>query len=465
VTRIPPAAIAPAAILPVAILPVTGVALVALIGAGQSLHGDAELRIGSDTTLMWFVAMQMAAVAIYFVAVAGVLRGRPARFELGWVLAVAVAMRVIPLCGAIFLSSDLFRYIWDGRVQLAGINPYQYLPIDPTLEHLRDTAIFSHVSRASYARTIYPPMAQVVFLAVAWISQTPEAMRLAMVAFEALAVAALARALALRGERPGRVLIYAWNPLAVWEFAGNGHVDAIAIGLLAVALLLRTLPPRAVSPVGTRLIGTRLIGTGVALAAATLVKFLPVVAAPALWRRGDWRAPLAGCATIAILYACYAGAGWHVFGFASGYADEEGMADGSGIWVLAGLSRLIDLPAEAGLGWAALVGLGFAAATLWLARHPAADPARAAAWMMLAVMLALSPHYPWYYPWLAVPAVLAPVRASIWLGSAALLLYLSPLHERFIWPALLYVPALVLACLDLRRALAPAPTLALATGQ
>lgn len=428
-----------------------GVALVALIGGGVSLHDDTELRIGSDATLVWFVAMQMVATAIYFFAVARVLRERPVRHAAWLVLAVAVAMRTIPLASSMFLSSDLFRYIWDGRVQLAGINPYRYLPIDPELAGLRDTAIFSHVHRATYAHTIYPPMAQLVFVAVAWISQTPLAMRLAMVGFEALAVAALARTLALRGQNPARVLIYAWNPLAVWEFAGNGHVDAVAIGLLAVALLAR--------------IAGRPATTGIALAAATLVKFLPAVVAPALWRRGDWRLPLAGTVTVAALYACYAGAGHLLFGFMSGYADEEGMADGSGVWALAGLARVASLPHWAGAAWVGLVGLGFALAAVLLARRPPADPARTACWLMLAVMVALSPHYPWYYPWLAVPAVLAPVRAAIWLSAAAMLLYLSPLHERFIWPGLLFGPALVLAALDFaRRDDVPAKVLALDTG-
>ncbi len=433
------------------ILVAGGVALVILIGFGQSLHDGTELRIGSDARLAWFVAMQMAAVAVYFVAVTHVLRDRVRSRDIWMVLGLALVMRAIPLFSDVFLSSDLFRYIWDGRVQLAGINPYAYLPIDPALADLRDTAIFSHVHRATYAHTIYPPMAQIVFVVVAWIDQTPFAMRLAMVAFEALAVAALIRTLVLRGQNPARVLIYAWNPLAVWEFAGNGHVDAVAIGLLSVALLARTAGHRA--------------ATGVALAAATLVKFLPIVVAPALWRRGDWRAPLAGLITVAVLYGCYAGAGLGVIGFAPGYADEEGMADGSGVWALAGLAHVVVLPNWAGTAWAGAVALAFAVAAVRLCRQSQFDPARAASWFMLAAILAFSPHYPWYYPWLAVPAVLAPMRATIWLGAAALLLYVSPLHERFIWPALLFTPALILAVLDIRRAEQTAPNLALDTGR
>ena len=39
-------------------------------------------------------------------------------------------------------STDIYRYIWDGRVQADGINPYRYVPADPALAHLRDAAIY-----------------------------------------------------------------------------------------------------------------------------------------------------------------------------------------------------------------------------------------------------------------------------------------------------------------------------------
>ena len=83
------------------------------------------------------------------------------------------------------------------------------------------------------------------------------AMKLAMVAFEALACWAMLRCWRWRDCRRERVLIYAWNPLAVWEFAGNGHVDAIAIGLLAVALLAAR---RSARWLGRRGAGCRDIG-------------------------------------------------------------------------------------------------------------------------------------------------------------------------------------------------------------
>ena len=69
------------------------------------------------------------------------------------------------------MSTDIFRYVWDGRVQAAGINPYRHVPADAALQHLRDDAIYPYINRADYAPTIYPPMAQIVFFLVTRISR------------------------------------------------------------------------------------------------------------------------------------------------------------------------------------------------------------------------------------------------------------------------------------------------------
>lgn len=426
-------------------LPWLGAALVALIGAGQWLHDGNRISIGSQERLLAFIAVQSVATLLYFAAVRAVLRGATDRRALWLVLLVAAAMRAIVLASPMFLSSDLFRYIWDGRVQLAGINPYRYVPDDPALAHLRDTAIFPLINRAAYARTIYPPAAELIFAAVAWIGQTPLVMRAAMVAFEALAVACLIAVLRRCGRPPARVLIYAWNPLAVWEFAGNGHVDALAIGFLALAFL--TFAWR------------RPVWTGIVLACATLIKFLPAVVAPALWRRWDWRLPLAFLATIAALYAIYLDAGQHVLGFLPGYAAQEGLDSGAGFWLLRGLGRLWPLPASAGAVFQVLLALGLAGWSLRVAARPpeggvaraAADAAR----LIVLLLVGLSPHYTWYYPWVSLPAVLAPQRSAIFLGAAALLLYIDPLHDPFAWQALVYLPTLGLLAWDLRHPLPP----------
>ncbi len=229
-----------------------GGGLIGLTVAALSLHVPGADTVGTDARTDLFVALLTVAAIVYLFAIRVVLRRPTCAVAAPIMLAVAIAMRVPVLLAPPFLSSDVYRYVWDGRVQVAGINPYRYVPADPALLPLRDAAIFPHINRAGTARTIYPPAAQLVFQAVARVSDSVVAMKLAMVAFEALACWAMLRLLALAQLPAERVLIYAWNPLAVWEFAGNGHVDAIAIGLLAVALLLRARSARCLGRRGAR---------------------------------------------------------------------------------------------------------------------------------------------------------------------------------------------------------------------
>ena len=88
-------------------------------------------------------------------------------------------------------SDDAYRYVWDGRVQAAGINPYRYAPADPALAELRDDAIFPKINRAEYAVTIYPPVAQMFFFLVTRLGENVTTMRLAMLGCEAGLVAVI----------------------------------------------------------------------------------------------------------------------------------------------------------------------------------------------------------------------------------------------------------------------------------
>jgi alpha-1,6-mannosyltransferase len=436
-------------------------ALLAMLTLGALVLGTSIARDMGDPFASWGVRAAIGlSVPVYFLACR--TAQRPGAANALWlVLAVAAVLRLALLLGPPLLSSDVYRYVWDGRVQNAGINPYLYIPVDPALASLRDTEVYPHINRADYAPTIYPPAAQVIFAAVASISDSVVAMKAAMVGFEALAMACLI-ALLRRLRRPlSQVLIYAWNPLALWEFAGNGHVDAAAIGLVAAALLIR--------------VHGRTGLAGVALGLAALVKFLPAVLAAALWRNGKpgLRLAMGGLAVAALLYGFYAwagDAGIKVFGFLGSYGDEEGLVNGSGIWALAGLGLLGDLPAWAPKAYLGACACLLAALGAWIAfrRRPTAgteaDIMRIcldAALLAAVTMIALSPHYAWYFVWLAVPATIAPSRSAIWLSAAAVILYYHPFPNYFLIPSILFGPAIALMWVDARssRIAAPNPVL------
>src|ERR1700722_4376813 len=221
------------------------------------------------------------------------------RVLLAVIILVAAILRIIALATPPnFLSTDVYRYVWDGRVQGAGINPYLYIPSEPAVESLRDDAIYPHINRLYTAPTIYPPFAQMVFFAVTRFAESVTAMRLAMLGFEAIAVLALAVLLKRQRLPLHRLALYLWHPLPVWEFACGAHVDAVVLATSLLAILAAMSNRRGLS--------------GALLAAAALTKFLPVAIAPALYRRWDWRMPAAFLVVVVCSYALYLSAGWKV---------------------------------------------------------------------------------------------------------------------------------------------------------
>jgi alpha-1,6-mannosyltransferase len=297
------------------------------------------------------------------------------------------------------------------------INRYKYIPADPALSFLRDDEIYPEINRADYAHTIYPPLAQIVFFLVTRISETITAMKLAMVGFEIAAVWAILRLLKAYGIKANRVLLYVWHPLPLWEFSGSGHVDAIAVASVMLALLAAE--------------SRRPFLAGIALGGAALVKFFPVVVAPAIYRRWDWRLPLAGAATVILLYLPYLSAGPQIFGFLGGYADEEGLRDGSGLypWVL--LRHIVPVPQSAFALYMPVAALILAGLGLYVLfarqKHRSGHGADiAGAFLIVTVYTVLtSPHFPWYFAWVIPFLCFVPYWPVLYLTGSSTLLYIA----------------------------------------
>jgi hypothetical protein len=454
--------------------------------------GGWALSAANHERVVWVMlieAVVYAAVAWHAWRHEGTLDRAGRRRALYLILATAALARLL-LVFAPPVSTDIYRYVWDGRVQAAGINPYRYRPADPEVAFLRDRQIFPRINRAASAVTIYPPVAQAIFLGVTRISERVTVMKAAMVGAEAAAIAALLALLRRRGLPPTRVLFYAWHPLPLFEFAGSGHIDAAAIALMLLACLLadRHQP----------------VAAGALLAAAVLVKFFPAVIAPALYRRWDWRLPAALLALVIALYLPYLGVGRGVLGFLPGYLQDEGLTSGDGFFLLNAIGLAGPLPAWASPAYV-LTGLAVLAATalaVLLRRNavgtsmrsslprngtavsPGSAPPRNAAAVALpsalprnagavpigsalprnagdvpmgsALLLValftvfLSPHLDWYFTWMIPFLCFKPSWALIYLSGAAPLLYAN------IWApaplllhAALYVPFIVILIVEI----------------
>lgn len=289
------------------------------------------------------------------------------------------------------VSTDIYRYVWDGRVQGAGINPYRHVPEAPALEALRDDAVFPHINRRDYAVTIYPPAAQMLFAAVNRVSDGVLAMKLALVACEAVTVAVLVDLLRRLRSPTTRVVAYAWHPLAVWEVAGSGHIDAAMVAASMLGLWLALVP------------GRRLLAAGI-LAAAALLKPFAALALSAAWqprrRGGDWQAPAVALAVAALLYLPYLSVGARVVGFLPAYLGEERIDTGSGFWLVAALRHVAGPAAWAQPLYmaAGAVLLGVLALRVPFGRDQGLEATlRRLFWLFFAFVMLLSPNFAWYY--------------------------------------------------------------------
>jgi len=419
------------------------------------------LDLPPGTASIWqFVKLAFAQCALCAAAGFVAWRARTSRRTLLIVLAFAALFRLWPLLEGPRLSDDIYRYVWDGRVQAAGINPYRYIPAEEPLAHLRDEAIYTKINRREYAPTIYPPVAQMIFFATTRVSESVTWMKLTMVAFEAAALWAVVWLLASFGLPRQRVLLFAWHPLLIWEIAGSGHLDALMICFVCLALVARRRGREGL--------------TGAMLACAALIKFFPVVIAPALYRRWGWRMPASFAAVFALAYAPYLSVGLRrVVGFLPDYTNEEGLQNGVRFFILT-LARKVfgeGLPSWAFVLFALAV---LAALAVWaLLRQDEAGRARdeiasggrgtsagdlsARSFVGCAFVLAaaftvlLSPRYAWYFVWLVPflplvrPALVIPV---FYLTAASFVLYRSWLGDRpeqmFAYGLVMYVPFAVL---------------------
>ena len=407
-------------------LSVLGIAMLILVRIAAPSKGVAAMP-----TFLELVVIQ----SVIYVAVALIsLRSSDSRSILLIGLVFAALFRLSILFFPPYLSDDIYRYIWDGRVQAAGVNPYRYIPAEEPLAQLRDDQIYPHINRRETVRTIYPPVAQVAFLLITRVSESVTWMKAAMVGFEAVAVWAIVQLLSSFGFARQRVLIYAWHPLAIWEFAGSGHADALAIAFIALALLARRKHAATL--------------TGVLLACATCVKLFPVVLFPAVYVRRSWKMPLAFVATILISYLPYLSVGpMMVLGSLPAYSNEQGLVTGRQYFLLALARYVVDVPTFVYFIFVAVV-LGVL--SLWMMRDPGDDTRYLRNGLIIAsvFMLFQAPHFSWYFTWLIPFLCFIPSIPFFYLSLANLILYLTWLNDTpnrvVVYKVLIFAPWLLL---------------------
>ena len=355
------------------------------------------------------VLCYIASFIPYLVACFIVLRTRKqegSKLELGLILTGAVVLRVMLLQRDPMLSPDSWRYLWDARITLLGYSPYVYTPQDPLFAHLHDI-IYEH-TRYRFAPTIYPPGAQAFYLLSYVIAPSNlVVLKSIFVLMDLATCGALVYLLKRRGLDQRRVILYAWCPLPIVEFAIQGHLDAIAIlfSLLAV-----------VSHLSTRR-GSRVL-TGFLVGMATLAKLYPIILLVVVIRRRDWGL-LATCfATIFLGYLPYLLLGHgQVFGFFATYAGQQQVDAGPALHIVTTLSPLFGIPvAVHGVTTTIVVMIEYAvdllvvlstALIVLVLRQRGSMSEEAGMLILIGSIFFVSSHiYPWYsaalLPWIAV---------------------------------------------------------------
>jgi hypothetical protein len=271
-------------------------------------------------------------------------------------------------------DDDIHRYVWDGRVQRFGYNPYIIVPNDPAISWLH-TAETRNLNNPDVPSP-YPAGAQLFFRIVTAIHESTFALKLAFLVCDFAIIFVLLDVLRRTGRGEHWVLAYAWNPLLALEVAGSGHVDIVGALLLLVSFAALVRRARAIAAVGFGL--------------AVAVKFLPIVLLPLYWKRVRVRDAVLAAAVIGLLYIPFLNHGTLPIGSLGAYVQSFRFNDP----VFAQLERVASPQIAAGL--AVLVGLLIAT---WLRSMSTCSP-DAFAWPMAASLLCAPVVYPWYFLWL-----------------------------------------------------------------
>ena len=395
----------------------------------STLLGVAAIALAS-AALPWLPGPPVAAYAALFIAtsafflalVPALLRVRLTPRELGALLVLLVAARTALLPVVPVGSDDVYRYVWDGKVQAAGISPYAFTPEAPELQWLHSETVPRLVNHPDLL-TPYFPFAQWLFrLAYAMSGEALWGIKILILIAEVLSIVGLVILLRECGAHGGapswarategprapveRVLLYAAAPLALFEFAVDAHVDALGFPFLVFGLLffLR----------GRTAVGLVLLGLSMS------IKPTPVVVLPFLLlvARG-WLARTAVVAVPALVlglqFVPYLG-DRHLFDGLFRLA-RDWMFNGS---IFSLVFAVLPDNQQARLVCAGLLAVTLAGLWVWTIRQREGDgrvPVRAALGAgVLAVLLLLlfSPVvHPWYVGWLAVLLPIVPLPSGL----------------------------------------------------
>jgi hypothetical protein len=280
----------------IAVIIITGVIIEVLCVATASL-GDIKKNIPC------FAILYIVSFIAYIFTVFYISKSRDINEEdvnksrkILWIIIIFALMfrlTLLPMAP----SDDIYRYLWEGKLQLNGISPYSHSPESSSLEHLRD-GFFPGINH-KHLITIYPPLTLMVFAITGFISYSLISMKSVFLVFDVLSIFLLLRFLKVMGKSQLNVLIYAWSPLILISFAARGHCDSLQIFFIILAMYLCAIRKN--------------LRSTVSIALAAMSKFIFIIIAPFLIPAKKFKYALVLFSVIAILYLPYISAGKGLF--------------------------------------------------------------------------------------------------------------------------------------------------------
>ncbi len=422
-------------------------ALIAVAFAGVDLLAiliAMSRRIDLLHPIALYLALYAAAFLAYLYAVVKVIRwnGPPSRAILWLALGVGVACRLAMIHAVPSLSTDMYRYVWDGRLTCHWINPFRWSPWDPRLSAFRDASIWQPMEY-KYYQTVYMPVSQLFFaIGYALFRNNLLGFKLMYAALDIGVMLLIAASLSKLGKDPARVIVYAWCPLPITEIALAGHQDVVGVFFLMLAFFL--------------------LGRGnmrmaaFSLAAAGLTKGFPLLLLPLFARYGGRR--LLGIMVLGLIYL-----GLPIWVYLPSFL--YGMQQYLGtVHVNGGLFTLCDTllgfvtPLHFSLtsklsDAAMLIAVGWSA---WTRPVSLEDVARRSLVVLAVCLLAVPTLFPWYMVWLLPLVALyggAPSASALCLAGLVDLVYCYYIDRAVHWWVQLveYIPVCLLLANECRR--------------
>ena len=361
-----------------------------------ALLGD----LGRRATL--FLPLYILSFAPYLLAIRYAAKHPAARpRELYTIGAFALLFRLTLLPGEPTLSDDVYRYLWEGKVQLHGANPYLHPPNAEELKDLRDP-YYARVNHPSIP-TIYPPLAQGLFAGLAKIRYSLTTFKAVFLCFDLATAFVVWRILVASSGNLLFCLIYAWNPLVIVETASSGHMDAMGVFFLTLSLLLFLRGKRVLSIVP--------------LGLSILTKLLPAILLPfylqKLRGREKW-ALLLLLPMFGLAYLPYLDAGANLYNALTQYSQSWEFNASTfsllGVWIA---SR--DVRKTIAIGFLIVL-------MIWLWRRDL-DLSDRMLFLLGALFLVTPVLYPWYLIWILPFLALRPSVPWIYLTAGSFLSY------------------------------------------